>query len=343
MSENGLTISSHSIESIQFITMRWFKVRDFFESTRPVYLAARICLLHFETVDFRERKFRKTLFDQIRFILTMWADLYLASVAIGFGEAFMSLSESTLLNAGYFASIIDSYLFMLSLPTWNRWMAASIFAIFEHIAEVDDELKQLGLTINHQKHHFVSTVVMASATTLENNTVTVQSSEVSCQMIRKFTLLHDKLCETIKLFNRCFSLQMMVALACTFSYTLFAAFGLIHSFAARVNEGTLELALSNMVMDGFYVFFMIQLTVISSLTYNEGTRTVTLVHKIISYGSYDRKTLRQLQMFSYQLWNRAPKISCRLLDFDWSLFYTVAASLTTYLLILVQFDVVNFY
>ncbi|XP_055543580.1 putative gustatory receptor 28b [Wyeomyia smithii] len=187
---------------------------------------------------------------------------------------------------------------------------------------------------------FFTTFLMSTGPVQDS--LVARDSETSCRIVRKFALLHDQLCDTVELINRCFTVHATVALATAFGFTVFSLFGLIHSYATQANKETIVLAWSNMAYDGFYLTFIVQLVVLSGLTHSECTRTSVLIHKIVSYRSCDRKTLKELRMFSQQLWHHAPKVSCSLFDFDWPLFYTIVASLTTYLVILVQFDLVNF-
>ncbi|XP_058448651.1 uncharacterized protein LOC131428622 [Malaya genurostris] len=403
------------LPSVPHVKMRWFRADSFFESLRPVYLIAKVLLLHFETIDFERRTVRRTLFDQILYVLTLIMDLYLSLVGIRSCAAFIELSDSMLLNLGYGGSFLMSYLLSLALPLWNGLKARTIFSIYESIAAYDDDLKLLGLRIDHQRHNFVSTIfVMCSMcfaffmlaivsyahfnkdwidlskvfleywmvipfvrtalgagiffsyfcltllslqhrfvtlnqvvmkffqTSPEKDPLMPTDSETCCKMIRKLATLHDQLCDTIELFNRCFSIQAMFALAAAFGFTVFSIFGLIHSYATNAAENTLRLAWCNMCYDGFYLAFIFQLIVFSSLIYAECKHTAVLIHKVLCYGTYDKIVRKELRIFSQQLWHQAPKVSCSLFDFDWTLFYTIGGSLTTYLIILVQFDLVNF-
>ncbi|XP_058817581.1 putative gustatory receptor 28b [Topomyia yanbarensis] len=318
--------------------MRWFTVVNFFESLRPVYVASKIFLVHFETVDFENRTYRRTLSDQLRYVLSLIVDLYLTLVGIRSSAAFLHLSESVLLNVGYYGSLLLTFIFTLILPTWNSLEAGTIFAVIESIACFDDEIKLLGFGINHQKHHFVNTI----STTPEKDRQTLTDTVQCCKMIRDFATLHGQLCDTIKLFNRCFSAQAIISLASCFGFTVFSIFGMIHSYATTVDENTLHLTWSTMIYDGFCIAFIIQLVVFSSLIHAECKRTSLLIHKIICYGSCDRNVRKELRIFSQQLSHHSPKISCGLFDFDWILFYTISGSLSTYLIILMQFDLINF-
>ncbi|XP_053690851.1 uncharacterized protein LOC128739393 [Sabethes cyaneus] len=363
--------------------MRWFRIDDFFQSIRPVYLAARIFLLHFETVDFQRRTHRRTLLDQLGLVLTLMVDLFLGTVALRNLTAMLEMSDSVLLNLGYYASFMLATMIALAIPTWNSWQVESLFEIYANIASVDDDLKQLGITVDHQKHHFVSTFMTSIAafissflfagttytffvegaftftkqfseylmvvpflrstlTTQEFSPKSIKDTYNFQHTIRKFATLHDLLCDTVEFFNRCYSIQAMVALTACFGFTIFSVFGVIHSYASQADNDTLLVSWSNMIYDTLPLYFIAQIVLCSGSLHAECKQTAVLIHKAISYGTCNRKLLRELRTFSQQLEHHAPKISCRVFDFDWVLFFTMAGSLATHLVILVQFDLVNF-
>nr|XP_029717811.1 uncharacterized protein LOC109426955 [Aedes albopictus] len=67
-------------------------------------------------------------------------------------------------------------------------------------------------------------------------------------------------------------------------------------------------------------------------------RSHTIVHKAICYGPCNSSIFKECSMFSQQLKQHSPSVSCELFDFDWTLYYTMVGSLATYLVILLQFD-----
>lgn len=81
--------------------------------------------------------------------------------------------------------------------------------------------------------------------------------------------MHDQLSDAIELFNQCFSTQAMFGLALAFGFTVFSIFGVIHTHATETDENSRQLARFNMIYDGFYLFFIVQLVVFSSLVNTE--------------------------------------------------------------------------
>ncbi|EAT37766.2 AAEL010278-PA, partial [Aedes aegypti] len=160
--------------------------------------------------------------------------------------------------------------------------------------------------------------------------------------IRQFALMHAMLSDAIRLFNSCFSKQITFALGCAFIFILFAVFGLIHAYAAvTANPDTFKVAIGNVLFSGFFQLFLFQLLVYSNRLNYECKRCSVIIQKVVSYGQYDRTILKECRHFSLQLMHHAPSVSCGMFDFDWALCYTMAGSITTYLVILLQFDFVN--
>uniref|UniRef100_A0A0N8ESA4 Gustatory receptor n=1 Tax=Aedes aegypti TaxID=7159 RepID=A0A0N8ESA4_AEDAE len=187
------------------------------------------------------------------------------------------------------------------------------------------------------------------------------SSKRICQTIRRIAAVHDQLSDTIRMFNDCYSVHTMYGVIASSSFSVFVVFGLIHAYASNVSEVTMQIAWRNMLYDLFYVLMLAKMLLSTSLV-SRNFNTYSSIHKAICYRSYDKQIVNELGRFSQQLEHNAPKISCGLFDFDWTLLYSVcfdrvkngsseklndtfylqiAGSFATYLVILLQFDLVN--
>ncbi|XP_062557663.1 uncharacterized protein LOC134222528 isoform X2 [Armigeres subalbatus] len=158
------------------------------------------------------------------------------------------------------------------------------------------------------------------------------SSSLRCEMVSQIAGIHHQLNDTILLFNRCFSFQVLHAITMTSFFTLFVVFGFIHAYTSEVNDVTVQVAWNNLLYDVFYVVMFIQLMC---------KKISIALQKTISYGCYDKRVFRELGRFSRQLEHHTSKISCGLCDFDWTLLYSIAGTFTMYLVILLQFDIGN--
>lgn len=63
----------------------------------------------------------------------------------------------------------------------------------------------------------------------------------------------------------------------------------------------------------------------------------TIIHRGINK-CRDVQIKNDLKIFSQQLIHRVPVLSCGLFTYDWTLMYSLASAITTYLVILIQFD-----
>lgn len=135
---------------------------NYLDSVRPIYLVTKVCHTHFETINFEKQTTSRTLLDQFRFILTLLLDLYLLYTSFTISDAVLEVTDSILINAGWYGSVLAFYLLSFSLPLWNRCKSREMFEIFENIIHCDRELLKLGVFVNHRKYHLVSTVYIGT-------------------------------------------------------------------------------------------------------------------------------------------------------------------------------------
>ncbi|XP_055543584.1 uncharacterized protein LOC129729126 [Wyeomyia smithii] len=351
--------------------MKWFAVNNFFETRRPIYRIMQTFCLTSLTVNFQDLTAEQTATDKLRLIVGLL--LCSLTLVLGYGNyqsQLQNMSDSYIMIQGLLGTMVVLVCSLITNIIANYVNGSRIFRCSVNVNKFDQQLKlNFGHRWNYQQEHRIGVALIVfgylewfmlalnmmygrrfrrdldrhiSITGPAQNPLAARDSKTRCRIVRKFALLHNQLCDTVELINRCFTVHATVALATAFGFTVFSLFGLVHSYATQASKQTMALAWSNMAYDGFYLTFIVQVVVLSGLTHSECTRTSVLIHKIVSYRSCDRKTLKELRMFSQQLWHHAPKVSCSLFDFDWQLFYTIVASLTTYLVILVQFDLVNF-
>ncbi|XP_039440756.1 putative gustatory receptor 22a [Culex pipiens pallens] len=394
--------------------MSWFVARTYFDTIRPVYRASRLLLVHFTTIDFSARIVHRSLTDLVCFVLAALLDVYSASCGLRAILAFLSLTDSVLVNVGTYGATVLCCLFAVTVPWWNNYNGFVIFELYNNIARCSDELLVLGLTVNHRRKFILATVYVtyfvslpfqvlltysyapslfkwvgmdrlytdfrstfafarmllilclcncySSLTLLSLRThfkllneaickyfptsVQTQASHVgdvpsTQRLIQTLAKLHERLSNTVHLFNHCFSMQYAVLMWAGYAFTIFSAFFLIHSYTTNVTAEMRWLSRTNMVLDGLFVFYIVEFMALASVVNSECSRTVVVIHKVIAYGRFEKRVLKELRTFSQQLSHHSPRITCHLYDFNWELFYRMAGTLTTYLVILIQFDLKN--
>ncbi|EJY57860.1 AAEL017488-PA, partial [Aedes aegypti] len=161
------------------------------------------------------------------------------------------------------------------------------------------------------------------------------------KLVMKIGILQSRISDVIDDFNNCHSTTVMFSLAPAFLFTVFSWFGLVHAYAANV-EDLIPYAWATVTLSLNYISFIFYDVLFSALVNKQVKETAVIVHKAIGYRTYSREVSRQPRKISQQLWHHSPVISCGLFDFDWELIYTMISSLNTYLVILMQFDLVNY-
>nr|NP_001345494.1 gustatory receptor 50 [Aedes aegypti] len=162
------------------------------------------------------------------------------------------------------------------------------------------------------------------------------------KLILRIGVLHSQLSDTIDCFNSCHSTTVMFSFAPAFMFTVFSWFGLVHAYAANVEESLVPNAWATVTLSLNYISLMFYDVLFSVLVNDQVKQTAVIVHKCIGYRPYHRDVCCLLRKFSQQLWHHSPVISCGLFNFNWELIFTMIASLSTYVVILVQFDLVNY-
>ncbi|EJY57861.1 AAEL017364-PA, partial [Aedes aegypti] len=385
--------------------MRWFRVQNFYDSWRPVYIITRFFCLTTVTTNFVDRTSVRTSTDHAMLIVGILMCTLLAYNCFElYQEQKFTLTESYLISGGMFAYLIVLMSSVISVLVLNYVHGDRAAKFFDIIQRADQQISShFGYRWNYQREHLHAVVYFASAfllqllfvqllslsspsfsqfqplqlirmvsafswvmgcyqtlastTILQLTTIGKRFAVLNTKMednldgyamnprrkIRQIALTHAMLSDTIRLFNTCFSKQITFAMGCGFMFNLFAIFALIHAYAATTaDSATYSVARSNMLFSEFFQSFIFQLVVFSNRLNYECKRCSIIAQKAVSYGQYDRTFVRECKMFSQQLMHHSPCVSSGLFDFDWTLCYTMIGSLATYLVILLQFDFVNF-
>nr|XP_029726256.1 uncharacterized protein LOC109426954 [Aedes albopictus] len=91
---------------------------------------------------------------------------------------------------------------------------------------------------SHQKFVVKLTLILTTSyrMTLLDDSIAHKDPHQFHRLTVKIGILHSQLCDTVDCFNHCHSTTMMFSLAPAFGFTVFSWFGLIHAYAARVDE-----------------------------------------------------------------------------------------------------------
>ncbi|XP_055548435.1 putative gustatory receptor 28a [Wyeomyia smithii] len=157
----------------------------------------------------------------------------------------------------------------------------------------------------------------------------------SVRTIQKYMQIYDQLCDLTDTVNFCYSGQVMIAVAGSFVFLLFFLFGVV-LFVKR-NDPILDFPATTVMWSLFYFVNVILVVLMGSFLSRTGKITGNLIDQAI-ISSKNAEGTEMLHLFLMQLGHRSPELTCGLFPFDWTLVYSMVASSTTYLLILIQFE-----
>ncbi|XP_017756033.1 PREDICTED: gustatory receptor for sugar taste 43a-like [Eufriesea mexicana] len=163
----------------------------------------------------------------------------------------------------------------------------------------------------------------------------LDESKMYVNSISELILVHSSLCDAVSLINSTFGVVILaVTVTCLLHlvitpYFLILQAGEIHEWIFLVVQG------------GWCIFHITRMLIIvqpSYFTIAEGKRTAVLVSQLLSC-SFEANARRELEIFSLQLLHRPLEFSaCGLFSLDRNLITSIAGVVTTYLVILIQFQ-----
>ncbi|CAK9815994.1 Gustatory receptor for sugar taste 43a [Anthophora plagiata] len=153
--------------------------------------------------------------------------------------------------------------------------------------------------------------------------------------ISELITVHSSLCDTVSLVNSTFG---MVILAVTVTCLLHLV---ITPYFLILQAGEKHEWIFLVVQGGWCIFHITRMLIIvqpSYFTVAEGKRTAILVSQLLSR-SFEANARRELEIFSLQLLHRPLEFTaCGLFPLDRTLITSIAGAVTTYLVILIQFQ-----
>ncbi|XP_058448647.1 putative gustatory receptor 28b [Malaya genurostris] len=157
-------------------------------------------------------------------------------------------------------------------------------------------------------------------------------------VLDQLTTLWTQITELTQMVSHVFVAQII---AITVTSTMMITFSLFTFYRAQLGEDYhLELiSLTYLKASAFYVLILAVLIEKFDAIKREAKQTAVLVHKALRED--DNKHLREeLIAFSLLLNHRPVRITCALFDCDWTMGVSIIGTISSYLVILIQFDVI---
>ncbi|XP_076684665.1 gustatory receptor for sugar taste 43a [Andrena cerasifolii] len=153
--------------------------------------------------------------------------------------------------------------------------------------------------------------------------------------ISELIAVHSSLCDTVSLINTAFGVVILAVTVTCLLHLVITPYFLI--LQAGENHESIYLLVEGM----WCVFHLTRMLIIvqpSYFTVAEGKRTTVLVSQLLS-SNFKGDARRELEIFSLQLLHRPLEFSaCGLFSLDRTLITSIAGVVTTYLVILIQFQ-----
>ncbi|XP_076220699.1 gustatory receptor for sugar taste 43a [Nomia melanderi] len=162
-----------------------------------------------------------------------------------------------------------------------------------------------------------------------------KGSETHANSIHELIMTHSSLCDTVSLINNTFGIVILAVTTSCLLHLVITPYFLI----LQAGEGHEWIFLA--VQGMWCIFHVTRMLIIVQPSYStvaEGKRTAVLVSQLLS-SSYEANARHQLEIFSLQLLHRPLEFSvCGLFSLDRTLITSIAGAVTTYLVILIQFQ-----
>ncbi|XP_012229373.1 putative gustatory receptor 2a [Linepithema humile] len=197
---------------------------------------------------------------------------------------------------------------------------------------INDNLTNLRkLVINNESHRFMHVYRQRANSFLL----------VELKMLQKWHLM---ISDTVQMLNVIFTPQLLASIIMTFAEITFSLYFYIVEFREKVSIVNLnkQIWYSYITTPVTYYFIKLALIVWSCETgKTEALKIGTTVHDVL-VSTTDKQVKEELQLFSLQVLHRDNTFCAKGLTIDMTFLTAIVGSITTYLLILVQFmDVAN--
>lgn len=157
----------------------------------------------------------------------------------------------------------------------------------------------------------------------------------SVQVIRRTSIIYDKLCDVFEDISSFFLLDIFVYLLGFLYFSTMSFYG----FFVYFQTPSYQLAYFQMLTVIWMLYYsplVIWVVIFSGLVEKEGIRTADLIQQM-SVRRNKLKSLKSSEIMMQMVTHRRPKISCGLFDLNWKYFFVLLGSTFSFGIILIQF------
>ncbi|KAJ9599119.1 hypothetical protein L9F63_010387, partial [Diploptera punctata] len=161
-------------------------------------------------------------------------------------------------------------------------------------------------------------------------------TQMSVLNVRSLAGLHENLCSVIKMINYVYSVPLLLSIILVLFYLIFCVF----MFISKVfnNENFKCIPIHVYVIFFYFLSKAIIIIYYCKICSSKANRTGVLVHQVLRF-TINEKIREELELFSLQLLHQKVQFTaCGFFPLDFTLLYSVVGAVTTYLVILLQFQ-----
>ncbi|KAK5646029.1 hypothetical protein RI129_004493 [Pyrocoelia pectoralis] len=246
----------------------------------------------------------------------------------------------------YFIALI-----MFVVITFGYIFSNKVIEMFERVDDIDREFKDLAnwnQYINVDVNLFLAWAIETNYDTdaikvTKGILKTVEMISDPISVIEKVVTIHIKLSDTASLINTSFSVQLLFRITIAFITIVTALYTIGVKFSSTEEDtGILE------DVDAMFTVWaassaleLVLIVWVTNSTCEEANKCPRLMHKIRN-ATKNAKLQDTIEMYSLQMYhNRLQFYVCGLFPLDYTFLHTIVAGVTTYLVILIQFNSAN--
>ncbi|RZB39827.1 7tm 7 domain containing protein [Asbolus verrucosus] len=173
----------------------------------------------------------------------------------------------------------------------------------------------------------------------------LKEEEITFNMLRiqELSHLHYNLVNLTLKINELFGITTIVAMVVWFGYAIDTMYLSVYFTFHKMTDDTFILYTFYIVYLLFHFSWLFIMVAMFSRTREKANETATYIHKIWNkYASNEEvdRRVRHLQLISVRLLNTKLNFTAKdFFNLDWTFFHTMIAAITTYLVILIQFNI----
>jgi len=170
-----------------------------------------------------------------------------------------------------------------------------------------------------------------------------ENQEFSLKDLRFSMIFLDKVCDTLDMLTTCYTVSSIVYLTHFIFHLTFTAYGII-SYSSRNDLTYVDFifVFLTSIWQAYNFPFVISILIFSYLIPKKGKEVETAVNNILLKSSLPNiKFHTMVQTMSLQSFHRQPVIDYGIFEINWKLVFSALASSISYLVIIVQFELLN--